>query len=347
MRNFLHISIIFSIFVVLSYIIGARVPNIEGIFFALEHKDTALPCHSRNSFGSPDEGLSKGRGGIPFLLPPQKLNAMLKNSSGDDVAPALEIWKDIEGYEGLYQISNIGRIKSQQRNVPHKGMGKFSVPERIRKPGDNGHGYLILPLCKNGAVKSRYVHRLVATAFIPNLERKSTVNHKNGIKADNRVENLEWATQSENSQHGFDNGLIVQNKGKDHQGSRSVRQYSLSGVFLKEFASITEAATELGITMPSIGRACVGYFKQAGNYQWRFSKHNISRVAPTGKKGNGEKPVIQFSRAGSFIREFESISDAKRITGIGLPGISGVCLGKLKTSGGFIWKFKEVQYEKV
>lgn len=210
MRDFLYISIIFSIFVVLSYIIGAYVPDIEGIFFALKHKDTALPYYDHNGHNSPDEGLSKGRGGIPFLLPPQNLNAMLKNSSGDIVVPALEIWKDIEGFEGFYQISNLKRVRSlgflTSSNIKHNS--SIYRKGRVLKPILKNTGYYSFNLCKNGVRQMKDLHRIFAEAFLPNPENKPEINHINGIKTDNNLSNLEWVTRKENALHAYKTNLM-------------------------------------------------------------------------------------------------------------------------------------------
>lgn len=245
MRNLLHISIIFPIFVMLSYIIGARVPDIEGIFFALEHKDTALPCHGYNGYGSPDEGLSKGRGGIPFLLPPQILNAMLKNSSGDDVALASEIWKDIKGYEGLYQVSSLGRVKSMGRLVCRPGkLPHFKRPVILR--GVNRSGYFYVHLSRGGVTWQCAIHRLVAAAFLTHLPDRNEVNHKDGNKRNNVIDNLEWCNRSENITHAIRMGLKIQPvyRGIDNKNSKltedNVRQmrtmYYVRGMQIKKIA---------------------------------------------------------------------------------------------------------------
>jgi hypothetical protein len=107
-----------------------------------------------------------------------------------------EIWKDIEGYEGYYQVSNLGRVKSLRRKTKSGNGGFKYIRERILRPG-NGE-YLTTPLVKNGVQKTHYVHRLVAIAFIPNPENKMDVNHKDFNKKNNNVGNLEWTTRKEN-----------------------------------------------------------------------------------------------------------------------------------------------------
>ena len=119
-----------------------------------------------------------------------------------------EIFKDITGYEDLYQVSNIGRVKGLERKVKHSINGYKIVPERILKSVVTGNrGYLFIVLSKLGKQKTFILHRLVALAFIPNPLNKRTINHKNGIKTHNSINNLEWNTYSENNQHAIDTKL--------------------------------------------------------------------------------------------------------------------------------------------
>lgn len=126
----------------------------------------------------------------------------------------MEEWKDIIGMEGKYQISTLCRMKSLERTVRFGKTWKV-IKERICSPCLNSSGYYVICL---GKYKRQYLHRLVALAFIPNPEKKPQINHINGIKTDNRIENLEWVTVKENNVHAFRIGL---NKGYSRYGTEN------------------------------------------------------------------------------------------------------------------------------
>lgn len=122
----------------------------------------------------------------------------------------MEVWKTIEGFEN-YEVSNLGRIKSKYKN-------------KILKPQNDKNNYHIINLYKNKNCKTFRLHRLVAIAFIPNLENKPQVNHINGIKDDNRVENLEWCNQSENIKHALNTGLKIPLNGENCKVSKATEE---------------------------------------------------------------------------------------------------------------------------
>lgn len=183
-----------------------------------------------------------------------------------------EIWKDIQGYEGKYQISNIGRVKSlylinRQAKIPR---------EKILAYGYNQQGYPFVQLSKNGKVgKHLSIHRLVAMHFMPNPNNYPVVNHINGIKTDNRVENLEWCTQKYNIQQSFKNGQQKPTwKGKtgiENPNSKKVRQYDLEDNFIKQWDCLRDVQRELKIFAISISRCCKGNQETAGGYKWRYA----------------------------------------------------------------------------
>ena len=127
-----------------------------------------------------------------------------------------EIWKDVPGYEGMYRVSNLGRVKSLPRiKKAFKGV-YYNTKQRILKNDILPSGYYRVVLHKNSKAIKSFVHRLVARTFIPNPERKPEVNHKNGVKADNKADNLEWTTAKENTSHAAIAGLRKPAKGENH-----------------------------------------------------------------------------------------------------------------------------------
>ena len=127
----------------------------------------------------------------------------------------MEIWKDVKGYEGLYQVSNLGKVKSLKKIITTKKGWFLPKKECVLKYKKGNHGYIRVMLYKNKKGISFGVHKLVIIAFIPNPENKPEPNHKNGIKTDNRVVNLEWVTKSENAIHSYKMGLQKPLRGSD------------------------------------------------------------------------------------------------------------------------------------
>lgn len=173
-----------------------------------------------------------------------------------------EVWKDVKGYEGLYQVSNLGRVKSIKRDlvmVPHKRQ----------------HGYLGVQLHGKGGhpkrnFKTFSVHRLVAEAFVPNPGNKPEVNHINEDKTDNRAENLEWATRVENCNHGTRNRRCGDANINNPKTSTPVKQYTLDGEYIATYPSIHEASRQTGAFIDNIWRACNGVYSQSKGYIWRY-----------------------------------------------------------------------------
>lgn len=155
----------------------------------------------------------------------------------------IEIWKDIPEYEGLFQVSNKGRVKSLKRKVRRGYKYELkTVPEKIRSLSIDKHGYYHLALSKNNKRKNYFLHRLVAMVFIPNPENYPVINHIDGNKKNCCVENLEWVTISENAKHAYRAGLKKPSGGATKY--RPVAQYTIDGKFLKKYKSIAEAMKE-------------------------------------------------------------------------------------------------------
>lgn len=120
-----------------------------------------------------------------------------------------EIWKDIEGYEGYYQVSSHGKVRSMEREVPDPRIksGVKKVSSRVMKPGVHNRGYLKVSLRKGGAKQMLYIHRLVGSAFLERDEHRTTINHLDGDKTNNHVSNLEWLSHLDNVRHARETGL--------------------------------------------------------------------------------------------------------------------------------------------
>lgn len=198
-----------------------------------------------------------------------------------------EIWKPVVGYEGLYEVSSLGRVRSLDRidsnNHPLKGI--------ILKPYISNSGYLLVGLYKQQKRDRKLLHRLVAEAFIPNPDNKPEIDHINTIKTDNTIflnedgsinyekTNLRWTTRKENINN-----------------------------------PLTKTKMQINARKPSKGKY--------------------------GKKHHRSKPIIQYDKEGNFIKEWDCANDVERVLGISNKHIGSVCLGKRKSCGGYIWKYK-------
>lgn len=162
----------------------------------------------------------------------------------------MEKWKDIEGFEGLYQVSNMGRVRSCFREGTKGGIIKQFVKDRYYK----------VHIYKNGKQLNFYTHRLVAKAFVINKHNKPEINHIDGNKLNNNANNLEWCNRQENMEHAYRNGL-----------KKTIRVAQMkNGIEIKIFLNANRASKETGIHYASIHRCCNGIIKSAGGYQWKY-----------------------------------------------------------------------------
>ncbi|MDR0864967.1 MAG: HNH endonuclease [Candidatus Symbiothrix sp.] len=170
----------------------------------------------------------------------------------------MEEWRNIKGYEDIYQVSNLGRVISLGN-----GNSNHSMPFHILNSSNRG-GYLMLHLWKDGKRKRMSIHRLVAEAFLENENKKDTVNHINGDKLDNRIENLEWATYSENIKHAY---RVRLNASKN---KKCIIQKLMSGEFVKKWDSLKEAARSLNACPANIRLCCQNKANSAYGYKWNY-----------------------------------------------------------------------------
>ena len=184
--------------------------------------------------------------------------------NGVDKVEDNENWKDVEGYEGLYQVSNLGNIKSL--NYLHTGKAK-----NMKKYFHNS-GYLAVDLWKKGKGERRFVHKLVAESFIANPNNYSIVNHIDGNKLNNYASNLEWCTQQHNVQEGFKlgrKGSFLGKFGEKHNRSKEILQLDLYGNIIKKWSCASEVQRKLGFGQANIRNCCVGRCKTSYGFIWR------------------------------------------------------------------------------
>jgi len=175
-----------------------------------------------------------------------------------------EIWRDVKGYEGLYQVSNMGRVKSLERTLIDKLGRKHPTKERILTPRKSTKGYFNVSLSQGRGKKKNFpIHRLVCEAFHKNPENKPCVNHLDENKTNNVASNLEWCTYKENNNHGTHNARVAKSL------SKSVGQYTRDDKLIKVWQSTIEVYRQLGFSYSHISEVAQGKRKTAYGYVWK------------------------------------------------------------------------------
>lgn len=175
-----------------------------------------------------------------------------------------EVWKDIPGYVGKYQVSTFGRVRSLSRMVTGKGLKLRSLSGRILRQSTKAH-YNTVHL---GHKNSKKVHRLIAITFIPNVNNYPQVNHIDGNKKNNHVTNLEWCTQSQNQKHAYLLGL--QKPFSIGKKGRPIIVFDMEGNELKRYNKIKECAEDMGLRVNSIRRVLVGRRNHYHKFKFKY-----------------------------------------------------------------------------
>ena len=200
----------------------------------------------------------------------------------------MEVWKNIQGFENLYQVSNLGRVKRLNSFVKCKNGKIKKIKERILKPQSYRNGYQFYSLCKNSISKGYTAHRLVALAFIPNPKNKKEVNHINEDKTDNHVDNLQWMTHKENINHGTAIKRRVENsnfKGENNpmfgrrdflnKLSKPVLQFTIDNIFIKEYPSLACVVRETGFNECAIRANISGRSSHSRGFIWKYKNNPL------------------------------------------------------------------------
>lgn len=174
-----------------------------------------------------------------------------------------EIWKDIKGYEGLYQVSNLGRVKSLERLAKSNNNNYRIVKEKFLKKYEDKDGYIRVSLNKNSKSLSYPIHRLIAEAFIPNFNNLPQINHKDENKKNNCINNLEWCTTKYNCNYGTRTQRCKQKE------QIPIEQYDLNGNLIKKWDSAKQVYNKLGYDFSLIRKCCNNKIDKAYNYIWK------------------------------------------------------------------------------
>ena len=238
-----------------------------------------------------------------------------------------EIWKDVHGYEGYYQVSNLGNVKSLTRTIQrvHNGTGDLNLNGRLLSQRTTGNRYKSVILSKFGTKKGKLVHRLVAEAFIPIPSNYPIVNHKDENKSNNNVFNLEWCDNVYNSNYGTVGDKISVAK------STPVIQYSLNGDIVNVYRNARVAAQLNNFNHNCIYKCCYNKLHSYMGYVWRFKNDDFS-YNPSPEIS----PVIKINENNHVVKKYNSIRDAIRSEHISYKVIKR-CISDGTPYKGFYW----------
>lgn len=264
----------------------------------------------------------------------------------------VEVWKDIPGYEGEYQVSNLGNVRSCDRWIYPNGKGKWLKKGQMRFKFQAPDGYVRTALSRNGRTIHFPIHRLVAMAFIPNPLNLPFINHKDECKSNNfvfvypdgsideRKSNLEWCTAKYNCNYGT-KGQMASISLKKVKVGIPIIQMSLNGEYIKEYQNSEKAAEENGFWRENISSCCRGEKISAHGYLWRYKDEQ--RYVEAQKRLMKKKRyriigVSQETKDGKVVAQYSSIKEAALKTNINETAICMVCAGKRNIAGGYKWQ---------
>ena len=257
-----------------------------------------------------------------------------------------EIWRDVLGYEGLYKVSNLGRIKRLPRFVIFSNGRRRTFCEIISKGHLNSDGYYIINLTKNGISKHKLVHRLVAEAFLPNPNHYSVIHHIDANKTNERADNLMWCSYSFNTKHSYEfEGRRRPMKGvfgKDNPHSIPIVQISLQGEVLAHFANTAEAARKLNVSHGCITSCIKKRNKTAYGYLWSVDepKSIKERIDFYKEHRNPKCRRIEQIQGGIVVAAFDSINLAAKAVGLkSAAPINMVLNGTRKRAANSEWRY--------
>jgi len=265
-----------------------------------------------------------------------------------------EIWKPVVGYEGLYEVSSLARVRSVDRQVIGNNGVKRIIKGTMLIQQTNMNGYFCVGLHKNGFRVIRLVHRLLAEAFIPNPNNKPYIDHINRNRKDNSISNLRWCTSQENCNNPntmeyarttryislvYEKALRTKKERGTKTCEKPVYMYDLDGNFIRGFKSAKEAGRTMGILSSEISSLCAHRGekgrKTVGGYIW--SKEYNEKI-DSAQRETTRKKVYQYTPDGTFIREWESVTSASSFYGVGTISRCAKS-GKIRLSAGYIWRY--------